>query len=96
MNLLLDIVIYFLLGLFLSWIFYYIKRKDLLGGFAGGLVIGMIGSVLGVLVLSDIVKKIIDIMQSMIGNVDVLTGLLTGYLALFIYNKINHDRTRPE
>ena len=94
----LDILVYVILGALLSWFFYFFKKKDLLGGFAGGAVVGILGSVLGVLIVSKPLREVIKFLQTgmEITNVDILAGLTGGYLALFVYNKINHDRTRKE
>ena len=94
----LDILVYVMLGALLSWFFYFFKKKDLLGGFAGGAVVGILGSVLGVLLVSKPIRLGISFLQSgmKITNVDILAGLIGGYVALFVYNKINHDRTRKE
>ena len=96
MDRLIDIIVYVVLGSALSWIFYYYKRKDLLGGFAGGLVVAVLGAVLGVLILSKPAKILIAFLQKGMGisDVDVLTGAIVGYGALYVYNRINHDRTR--
>ncbi len=44
---LLAIVLYVALGALVSWLFYYLKRRDLLGGYIGGLVVGVIGALIG-------------------------------------------------
>src|SRR5688572_3805988 len=95
---LLDIIIYILLSALLSWIFYYWKRKDLLGGFVGGVIVGLLGSILGAFLLSWGVQWLLDILQQgfYISNVNVVASLLGGYLALYIFNKINHDKIRKD
>lgn len=93
-----DILVYIILGAGLSWLFYYSKRKDLLGGYTGGVIVGILGAVLGVFLIKEPIRWILDFLQSglYISNVDVLAGVMGGYAALFIFNKINHDRTRKD
>jgi uncharacterized membrane protein YeaQ/YmgE (transglycosylase-associated protein family) len=98
MRVIIDILAYIVLGGALSWFFYHFRKKDLLGGFTGGMVVGILGSVLGVLFVSQPVKWSINFLQNglKITNVDILAGIIGGYGALYVYNKINHDRTRKE
>ncbi|MDH5718190.1 MAG: hypothetical protein OEZ22_11225 [Spirochaetia bacterium] len=94
---LLDIFVYVVIAGFLSWLYYYWRKKDLLGGFIGGIVVGLAGSILGALLFHKPLEVVIDFLQKGIGsNVDILAAFIGGYTALFIFNKINHDRTRQD
>lgn len=98
MKVIIDIVFYIVLGAALSWYFFYWRKRDLLGGYVGGLIVGLLGAILGGFVLKQIIDPAIEIMQKgfYITNVNVLDSLLGGFLALYIYNKINHDRSRSD
>jgi len=98
MKIITDIIVYILLGALLSWFFYYYKYKDLIGGFTGGTIVGLLGSVLGVLLLHRPIMAILDFLKNgmYISNVDLFTGILSGYFALYVYNKINHDKPRKD
>ncbi|MDH4199172.1 MAG: hypothetical protein OEV66_02235 [Spirochaetia bacterium] len=98
MEIIRDIIVYILLGGLLSWYFYYFKYRDIIGGFTGGVIVGLLGSVLGVLLIRKPISATLDFLQNgmYISNVDLFTGLLSGYLALYVYNKINHDKTRKD
>ncbi len=92
-----DIIVYVAIGGLLSWFFYFLRKKDLLGGFIGGLIVGFLGAVLGGLALSLAVEWLIAILQKGAGsNVNIIASLIGGYVALYIFNKINHDRTRKD
>lgn len=95
MGIIIDIIIYLVLGAMLSWYFYYFKRKDLFGGFIGGAIVGLFGAILGNF-LSDYANFIIEKLQRGFNNVNIITGLLGGFLALYLFNKINHDRIRKD
>jgi hypothetical protein len=98
MGIITDIIVYILLGALLSWYFFYFKYKDLIGGFTGGAIVGLLGSVLGVLLVRKPISMVLDFLQNgmYISNVDLFTGILSGYLSLYVYNKINHDKTRKD
>jgi hypothetical protein len=93
-----DILVYLIIAAVLSWYYYFFRFKDLIGGFTGGAIVGLLGSVLGVLIFRKPVTAILDFLQNglYISNVDLFTGILAGYLSLYVYNKINHDKTRKD
>lgn len=98
MEIIKDIIVYMILAAFLSWYFFYFRYKDLIGGFTGGMIVGLLGSVLGVLLGQKAISATLRFLQNglNISNVDLFTASLGGYLALYVYNKINHDKRRKD
>ena len=89
------------LGALVSWIFYYIKRRDLFGGFIGGMVVGVVGALVGAFILDklllDITKRVLDFLTG--GgklDIDIIAGFLGAYLAVYVMNKLNHDKSRKK
>ena len=93
-----DILIYVAIGAALSWYFYSVKGRDLLGGFVGGLVVGLLGAILGGFVLHNPLNLVIEFLQRgfLIANVNVIAGVLGGFVAVYFFNKINNDRPRRD
>ncbi|MDY6933726.1 MAG: hypothetical protein SVZ03_05805 [Spirochaetota bacterium] len=94
---LLSIAIYLGLGAIVAWIFYYAKRRDLFGGYIGGMVIGVIGALIGGFILDKLLLDVsIRIMQFLVyeTGVNVIAGFIGGYLAVYIMNRLTHDRER--
>lgn len=87
------------LGVFVSFIFYTLKKRDLFGGFIGGMIIGVIGALIGCFILdylfNDIAVKIM-VFLSRDAGLNVIAGFIGAYIALFIMNKLNHDRERKK
>ena len=107
-TIILDILIYALIGVLASWFFYYHKHKDLLGGFWGGIVIGIVGAVItnmvtGVWILAlydEIVgwvrylMAIKEISEGISIRVNLLTAIFGAFFFVYIFNRINHNRER--
>lgn len=95
----LAIIIYLGLGAIVSWIFYYAKKRDLFGGFIGGLVVGVIGALIGGFILDrlllDIAIRVLRFLAIDAG-VNIITGLIGAYAAVYIMNRLNHDRERKK
>ncbi len=89
------ILIVIALGAFVSFIFYSIKRRDLFGGYIGGFVIGIIGALIGGYVLNNVTLFILDFLAKN-EYVNVISGFIGAYAALFIMNKLNHDKERKK
>ena len=93
------IAIYLALGALVSFIYYYIKRKDLFGGYIGGLVVGVIGALIGGFVLDylfyDIAVIVLEFLSRGAG-VNVIAGFIGAFIALYIMNKLNHDKEREK
>jgi len=93
------IVLYVGLGAAVAFIFYNWKRRDLFGGYIGGLVVGVIGALIGGLVLDNIFyDKIVTILDflSRGAGVNLIAGFLGAYAALYIMNRLNHNRERKK
>ena len=95
----LAIAIYLALGALVSWIFFTIKRKDLFGGYIGGLVVGVIGALIGGFILDklflDITIKILNFLVYDTG-VNIIAGLIGGYIAVYIMNRLGHNKERKK
>ena len=94
---LLAIVIYLAMGALVSWIFYSLKRRDLFGGFIGGMVIGVIGALIGGFILDKLLLDItIKILRFLVYDtgVNIIAAFIGGYAAVYIMNKLNHDKER--
>jgi uncharacterized membrane protein YeaQ/YmgE (transglycosylase-associated protein family) len=95
----LAIVIYLALGAFVSWIFFNIKRRDLFGGYIGGLVVGVIGALIGGFILDklflDITIKVLNFLVYDTG-VNIIAGLIGGYIAVYIMNRLGHNKERKK
>jgi uncharacterized membrane protein YeaQ/YmgE (transglycosylase-associated protein family) len=99
LNVLKAIAICLALGALVSLIYFNLRRKDLFGGFIGGLVVGTIGAIIGVYLLDflfyNVVTKILEFLSMGIG-VNVIAGFIGAYAALYIMNRLNHDRERKK
>lgn len=93
---LLAIAIYLAIGALVSYLFYFIKRKDLFGGFIGGLVVGLIGALIGAYLLNDITVTVFDFLLNIAGSANAIAGIFGAYIALYIMNRLNHDRERKK
>jgi uncharacterized membrane protein YeaQ/YmgE (transglycosylase-associated protein family) len=93
------IVIFLALGAAMASVFYNLKRRDLFGGYIGGLVVGFIGALIGGFLLDflffDISVQILKFLSQGIG-VNVIAGVIGAYAALYIMNKLNHDKVRKK
>jgi len=98
-NIVKAIVIYLSLGALVSYIFYSLKRRDLFGGYIGGLVVGVIGALIGGFILDYLFFDIVAIVMEFLSRgagVDIIAGFIGAYAALFIMNKLNHNRERKK
>lgn len=93
------IVIYISLGALVAFFFYNIKKRDLFGGYIGGLVVGVIGALIGGLVLDrlfyDIFVVVLDFLSRGAG-VNIIAGFIGAFFALYIMNRLNHNRERKK
>ncbi len=91
------IAIFIAIGASMSAIFYFIKRRDLFGGFIGGAVVGIIGALIGGFILDylfyDITVMVLEFLSRGAG-VNIIAGFIGAYVAVYIMNKLNHDKER--
>ncbi|MBV6494739.1 MAG: hypothetical protein LDLANPLL_02776 [Turneriella sp.] len=98
MQILLDSLVYLALAAALSWLFFYLRRFDLLGGFLGGVLVALIGSILGAFLFSMPLKYAIDKLQNGFGvfNVNIIAAIIGGLSSLWLLTKINNERKRKD
>ncbi|MDA3900960.1 MAG: hypothetical protein PF637_10625 [Spirochaetes bacterium] len=84
------------IGAIVSTLFYYVKKRDLFGGFAGGMVIAIGGALLGIFLDKFFLEYIIIALNFLVYrfNVDIIAGFLGAYAAVYVMNKLNHDKKR--
>jgi uncharacterized membrane protein YeaQ/YmgE (transglycosylase-associated protein family) len=99
-----DSLVYVLIGACAAWFYYHYRRRDLLGGFWGAVVIGVVGAIM-IHWLSSLFNvwfiRLVDwLMGPEIGNfrvrVNILAALGGAFLFVSILNRINHDRERRQ
>ena len=87
------------IGALVAAFFYYIKRRDLFGGFIGAFIVAFIGTLIGCFIIDmlfyDITVKVLEFLTKTIG-VNIVAGIIGGYIALFIMNKLNKDKERTK
>lgn len=93
------LVVCIAIGAAIASYFYYYKKKDLFGGYIGGLVVGTIGALIIGYILDmlfyNIMVTILDFLSRGAG-IDIIACVLGGYTALYIMNRLNHDRNRKK
>ena len=94
---LIAIAIYIGLGAIVSWIYFFFKKRDLFGGYIGGLAVGFIGALIGGFILDrlllDITKKVLEFLVYDTG-VNIIAGFIGAYIAVYIMNRLGHDKER--
>ncbi|HPY03243.1 MAG TPA: hypothetical protein PL161_08470 [Spirochaetota bacterium] len=96
---LLVIVVILGVGALSSWIFYHVKRKELFGGFIGGMVIGVLGALIGAFILDRfLLEPVKRVLQFLVYDMDVnvVAAFIGAFFAVFIMNKLNHDKDRKK
>lgn len=94
---LIDFFVYIILGAVISWFFFYLRRFDLFGGFLGGAVVALIGSILGAFLLQKPLNIIIDALQGGLGsNVNIIAAVIGGVVSVMLLSRINQGRRRKE
>lgn len=99
---LLDLAVYAACGLTAAYYYYYRLNRDLLGGFWGASLIGLVGGVLISMITGFnawFIRLVSWLMQPKFGDdlifrVNIIAALIGAFLFLYILNKINHDKER--
>ena len=102
LELILDFIVYVMVGAAASYYYYGIRKKEILGGFWVGVAIGTAGAVIiGVLTGIDawFIRLINWLMQPKFGDqfffrVNLIAALIGSLFFVYILNRINHDRDR--
>lgn len=92
---LIVIVVYLLIGASVAFLFFNLRRRDLFGGYIGGLAIGLIGAIIGGYLLDSILLVVTDFLQQRIG-VNVIAGFIGSYAAVYVMNRLNHNKERKK
>ncbi len=99
LNVVKAIAIFLGLGAIVSFIYYHLRKRDLFGGYIGGLVVGFIGAIIGGYILDylfyDISVMVLEFLSRGIG-VNMIAGFIGAYAALYIMNRLSHDRERKK
>ncbi|MEM7182248.1 MAG: hypothetical protein AAF518_15140 [Spirochaetota bacterium] len=98
---LMDIIFLVSIASLISWYFYYYLQKDIFGKFLGGAIIAAAGSVLFVIIQTPIRQIIMWFVSPKLGTmqlsrVNIIAAILGAYLSLYIFNRINRNRTRKD
>ena len=97
-----DLLFLFGISTFFAWLYYSYMRKDLLGKFWGATMVAAVGALIVFAILQNVIREIIVwLMSPKIGsvplsNVNLIAISLGAYLALYIMNRINHNKERRD
>lgn len=97
---LVDIVFFLGASAIVAWYFYYYLKKDLLGKFWGAMLVAAGGALIVFALLQTIIRDIImwlmspKIGSTQLSNVNLIAIFIGGFLALYIMNRINHNKER--
>ncbi|GBF50145.1 hypothetical protein LPTSP4_16690 [Leptospira ryugenii] len=101
-TILVDILFFFLASAACAYYFYYYKRRDLLGKFWGSTLVAGIGALIVFATLQTYIRDIImwlmspKIGSTQLSNVNLVAIFLGGFIALYIMNRINHNKERRD
>ncbi|MBE7413142.1 MAG: hypothetical protein L6Q54_12075 [Leptospiraceae bacterium] len=99
---LVDIIFLIAVSAVVAWYYYFYLKKDLLGKFLGTILVASVGALIVFAILQDALRNIImwlispKIGSTQLSNVNLIAVFLGAYLALYIMNRINHDRNRRD
>jgi len=99
LTVLIIIAIYLLIAAAVTSIFYHLKGRSLFGGYIGGLIIAIIGVVIGEYVLARFLMEPAKVVLNFLvegTGVNIITGFLGAYAAVYLMNKLNSDKKRTK
>ena len=99
LKVLMKIVIFLFIAAGVTSIFYHLKRKKLFGGYIGGFIIAVIGVVIGEFVLDHLLMEKTKVVLNFLvqgAGVNIITAFLGAYGAVYLMNKLNHDKERTK
>jgi hypothetical protein len=82
---------YFVVGLAVSILFYYVLKRPFLGRFWGALAVGLIGSYMGGTL--DFVLLDFDVVPAIAGTVDVVPPALVSVASVWVFSLISRRET---
>lgn len=97
-----EFLFYFIVAYFNGWYFYKYKKKALPGRFIGSILIAFVGAIIFSLLSGAWFISFVNwLMTPKFGEnffirVNLITAFLGAFVFLWIYNYINHDKTRKE
>lgn len=97
-----DFMVYGVAGAGAAYFYFSYKKKELLGGFWGGMVIGTIGAILTSMITGIdawFIKVVAWLMQPkwdevLLVRVNLITAAVGAFLFVYVLNRINHNRDR--
>ena len=99
LNVLKMIAAFLIIAAGVTSIFYHLKRRKLFGGYIGGFIIAIIGAIIGDYVLgylaTEYVVKFFNYLIALT-SVNVITGFLGAYGAVYLMNRLNNDKERTK
>ena len=103
-HIVLDLLVYTLIAALASWFYYSYRQRALIGGFWGGLMVGVVGAVITTLLFTVydwFTRLFIWLMVPKIGGdfhfrVNIVTAMIGAFLFVSILNRINHNRDRDQ
>lgn len=102
LTILVDIIFIVGISTLVSWYFYFYKKKDILGGFIGAIVIAGLGSLLILATLQTLVREIIMWLMSpklgtiQLSNVNLIVVFAGAFLSLYILTRLNFNKQRQD
>ncbi|MCZ8238379.1 MAG: hypothetical protein O9346_03780 [Leptospiraceae bacterium] len=97
-----DIIFFLGANALVAWYYYYYLRKDLLGKFWGAMLVSAIGALIVFALLQNFIREVImwlmspKIGSTQLSNVNLIAIFLGGFIALYLMNRINHNKERRD